>query len=152
MHAHPPSLYLPSRTKFWCTLQLRGQIHYPAISSLPLCVLCVPTGRPCSSAVLFINWFYIASTHGSVQTGPTFKQICTQFCICRIDKQIKSLKYIATDRRLLYTSFLLFSYFYIINLISLLLLSKYTLFIKSHPCHICQRYLRETNHNHKRME
>ncbi len=29
MHAHPLSLYLPSRTKLQCTLQLRGQIHSP---------------------------------------------------------------------------------------------------------------------------
>jgi hypothetical protein len=28
-HAHPLSLYLPSRTKLRCTLQLRGQIHSP---------------------------------------------------------------------------------------------------------------------------
>ncbi len=41
VHAHHLSVYLPSRTKFWCTLQLRGQIHYPPISSLPLYVLCV---------------------------------------------------------------------------------------------------------------
>ncbi len=27
MHAHPLSLYLPSRSKRWYTLQLRGQIH-----------------------------------------------------------------------------------------------------------------------------
>ncbi len=26
-HAHPLSLYLPSFTRFWCTLQVRGQIH-----------------------------------------------------------------------------------------------------------------------------
>jgi hypothetical protein len=28
VHAHPLSLYLPSRTKLQRTLQLRGQIHY----------------------------------------------------------------------------------------------------------------------------
>jgi hypothetical protein len=40
-HAHPFSLYLPSRTELWFTLQLRGQILYtPPISTLPLYVLC----------------------------------------------------------------------------------------------------------------
>ncbi len=29
VHAHPLSLYWPSRTKLQCTLQLRGQIHSP---------------------------------------------------------------------------------------------------------------------------
>ncbi len=29
VRAHPHSLYLPSRTKLWCTLQLRRQIHSP---------------------------------------------------------------------------------------------------------------------------
>ncbi len=38
--AHPLSLYLPSRTKLWCTLQLRGQVNNPPISTLPLYVLC----------------------------------------------------------------------------------------------------------------
>ncbi len=42
VHAHPLSLYLPSRSKLCCTLQLRGQIHYPPISNLPLYVLCGP--------------------------------------------------------------------------------------------------------------
>ncbi len=27
VHAHPLSLYLPSRAKLWCTFQLSGQIH-----------------------------------------------------------------------------------------------------------------------------
>jgi hypothetical protein len=35
VHAHPLSLYLPSRTKLQCTLQLRGQIYTPLITSLP---------------------------------------------------------------------------------------------------------------------
>ncbi len=52
--------------------------------------------------------------------------------------KIKSLKYIATERRLLRTSLLLlFSYLYIIHLISLPPPSKYTVFIKScilKPC------------------
>jgi hypothetical protein len=29
VHAHPLSLNLPSRTKLWCKLQLKGQVHYP---------------------------------------------------------------------------------------------------------------------------
>ncbi len=40
VHALPLSLYLPSRAKLWCTLQLRGQIYTPPISPLPLFVLC----------------------------------------------------------------------------------------------------------------
>ncbi len=34
----PLSLYLPSRTKLWCTIQLRGQIHYYFYST-PICTL-----------------------------------------------------------------------------------------------------------------
>ncbi len=37
IHAHPPSLYSPSRTKLQCTLQLSGQIH--SVSSLSIYVL-----------------------------------------------------------------------------------------------------------------
>ncbi len=44
VHAHPLSLYLPSRTKLQCTLQLRGQIQ-PPVSILPLCVLCGATSH-----------------------------------------------------------------------------------------------------------
>ncbi len=40
LHAQPLSLYLPSRTKLWCKLKLRGQVHYSPISTLPLNVLC----------------------------------------------------------------------------------------------------------------
>jgi hypothetical protein len=39
VHAHPLSLYLPSRTKLHCTLQLRGQIDSPYFLST-LYVLC----------------------------------------------------------------------------------------------------------------
>jgi hypothetical protein len=35
----PPSLYLPSRTKLQCTLQLRGQIHSSYFTSTPY-ILC----------------------------------------------------------------------------------------------------------------
>ncbi len=38
VHAYPLSLYLPSRTKLWCMLQLRGLIHSPCpYFSTPLC-------------------------------------------------------------------------------------------------------------------
>jgi hypothetical protein len=38
-HAHPLSLYLPPRTKLWCTLQLTGQILYtpPSLLYLYMC-------------------------------------------------------------------------------------------------------------------
>ncbi len=36
VHAHPLSLYSPSRTKLQCTLQLRGQIHSPYFISIPM--------------------------------------------------------------------------------------------------------------------
>ncbi len=41
VHALPLSLYLPSRTKMWCTLQLRGKIHVhsPYFYSTPICSL-----------------------------------------------------------------------------------------------------------------
>ncbi len=41
VHALPLSLYLPSRTKLWCTLQLRGLITPPPphFSSTPICTL-----------------------------------------------------------------------------------------------------------------
>ncbi len=38
-NARPLSLNLPSRTKLWCTLQLRGQIHSPYFYSTPVCTL-----------------------------------------------------------------------------------------------------------------
>jgi hypothetical protein len=38
VHAHL-SVYLPSRTKLWCMLQLRGQIHSPYYYSAPICTL-----------------------------------------------------------------------------------------------------------------
>jgi len=41
VHAHPLSLYLPSRTKLQCTLQLRGQIHSLYFYSTPIySILC----------------------------------------------------------------------------------------------------------------
>ncbi len=54
MHAHPRSLYLPSRTKLWCSLQLRGQIYSPYFYSSPICSLwdnCTPLFLlyPCGS-------------------------------------------------------------------------------------------------------
>ncbi len=39
MHAHPLSIYLPSRTKLWCTLQLRGQINSHYFYSTPTFIL-----------------------------------------------------------------------------------------------------------------
>ncbi len=38
----PLSLYLQSRAKLWCTLQLRGQIHFPYFSSTPIRTLWCP--------------------------------------------------------------------------------------------------------------
>ncbi len=35
----PLSLYLPSRTKLWCTLMLRGQVHSSYFYSTPICTL-----------------------------------------------------------------------------------------------------------------
>jgi hypothetical protein len=39
VQAHLLSLYLPSRAKLWCTLQLRGQIHFPYFYSTPMCTM-----------------------------------------------------------------------------------------------------------------
>ncbi len=39
VYAHPLLLYLPSCTKLWCTLHLRGQIHSPCFYSTPICTL-----------------------------------------------------------------------------------------------------------------
>jgi hypothetical protein len=36
VHAHPLSLYIASRTKLSCMLQLRGQIHSPYFYSTPI--------------------------------------------------------------------------------------------------------------------
>ncbi len=36
VHARTLSLYLPSRTKLQCMLQLRGQIHSPYLISTPV--------------------------------------------------------------------------------------------------------------------
>ncbi len=40
IHALPLSLYLPSRERFWRTLQLRGQIHSPSFLSSRICTMC----------------------------------------------------------------------------------------------------------------
>jgi hypothetical protein len=50
VHAHPLSLYLPSRTKLWCTLQLRGQIHSSYFYSTSVCV-CTPWCESCSKKI-----------------------------------------------------------------------------------------------------
>jgi hypothetical protein len=39
VHAHPPLLYLKSRTKLQCTLQLSRQIHSTYFYSTPVCTL-----------------------------------------------------------------------------------------------------------------
>jgi hypothetical protein len=47
VHTHPLSLYLTSRTKLRCTLQLRGQIHFPYFFSTPIGTLWTRgCGRP----------------------------------------------------------------------------------------------------------
>jgi hypothetical protein len=57
VHAHPLSLYLPSRTKLWCTLQLKGQIH-PPISTIPQYVLCGMTAcEVTTSANLSLQYY-----------------------------------------------------------------------------------------------
>jgi hypothetical protein len=43
VHAHPLSQYLPSRTKLWCNLQLRGQTHSPYFYSTPISTLWIYT-------------------------------------------------------------------------------------------------------------
>ncbi len=40
VHAHLLSLHLSSRTKLWCTLQQRGQIHFPYFYSTPIWTIC----------------------------------------------------------------------------------------------------------------
>jgi hypothetical protein len=54
VHAHPISLYLPSRTKLQCiTLQLRGQIHPPQIVQYVHNIqLCLPGSGP----EVFLIW------------------------------------------------------------------------------------------------
>ncbi len=68
-HAHPLSLYPPSRAKLWCTLQLKGQILSPYFSSTHICTLWymlykwrTSQYRVCCSYLYFINlptyrWF-----------------------------------------------------------------------------------------------
>ncbi len=41
--AHPLSLYLPSRTKLQCTLELRGQIHSSYFISIHMYFVLAPT-------------------------------------------------------------------------------------------------------------
>ncbi len=60
--AHPCSLYLPSQAKLWCTLQLRGQIHYPCFSSTPICIL-----RSKTWIQYFSSFFYFYLAVISVQ-------------------------------------------------------------------------------------
>ncbi len=51
VHALPLSLYLPSLTKLWCTLELRGPIHSPYFSSTPICTQC-------------FSWWALRRIHG----------------------------------------------------------------------------------------
>ncbi len=55
MNALPLSLYLPSRAKLWCTLQLRKQILYSVHSSpgTPMEISCVETALNTSMCVSF---------------------------------------------------------------------------------------------------
>jgi hypothetical protein len=63
MNAHPRSLYLPSRTKLWCSLQLSGQILYGhPISTLLLYVLCgAETLLYFYSIPIFTLWIWLKS-------------------------------------------------------------------------------------------
>jgi len=62
MHAHPLSLYRPSRTKLYCTLQLRGQIHSPYFYSTPICTLWLYwTARSDPSSSLCLCYVYFIS-------------------------------------------------------------------------------------------
>ncbi len=57
--ARPPSFpkYLPSRTKLWCALQLRGQIHSPYFCSTPTCTLySVMQAFSTIYSILFMWW------------------------------------------------------------------------------------------------
>jgi hypothetical protein len=57
VHAFPLSIYLPSRAKLWCTLQLRGQIHCYYFSSTVFC-LCVGERTTVLYWIQRKTWFY----------------------------------------------------------------------------------------------
>jgi hypothetical protein len=57
--AHPPpSLYLPSRTKLWCTLQLRGQIHSLYFYYTPLCTLRFAQMQTCLYLIRYLFCYF----------------------------------------------------------------------------------------------
>ncbi len=58
MHAHPLSLYLPSGTKLYCALQLRGQIHSTYFCYTLICTLWVKQAWVLGTLKLQ-NLFYI---------------------------------------------------------------------------------------------
>ncbi len=68
--SRPPPLttvYLPSRAKLWCTLQLRGQIHSSYFYSTPM------------STLWYYRWRKPANVHG--QLCPTHMQwTCAHVC------------------------------------------------------------------------
>jgi hypothetical protein len=54
VYAHPLSLFLPSRTKLWSTLQLRGQIHSLYFYSTLICTLWLGP----NTALRQTNWIF----------------------------------------------------------------------------------------------
>ncbi len=75
LHEHLLSLYIlsHSRTKLWCTLQLRGQVHSPNFySALIQYVLC-------AAQSLYPRWFQYQTT--TLNWSPSFSMANTVFPI-----------------------------------------------------------------------
>ncbi len=67
VHTHHFSLFLPSRTKLQCTLELRGQLHSPYFISTPICTLCLSPKTEGNSPGLPPSPFSISTN--KLQTG-----------------------------------------------------------------------------------
>ncbi len=83
VHAHPLSLYLPSRTKLRCTLQLRGQIHSPCFISIPMYSVALPDSQTMRGSNLFtysiqISHLFCGIRDARVRDAPELKQLSSE--------------------------------------------------------------------------
>jgi hypothetical protein len=89
--ALPLSLYLPSFTKLWCTLQLSEQIHSLSFYSTPICTLFLTP----SNFILFVK-VLLQSIKGTLITYFLTKSLASEFCVLfEVIENIKK-KYVVT--------------------------------------------------------
>jgi hypothetical protein len=91
-HTHPLSVYLPSRTKLWCTLQLKGQIHSPNFHSIPIFTLWSALLHR-SDAGLILNRIHLGFFSSEFLSLNKQLKICHKYEIhCNTTKSINLVK------------------------------------------------------------